>query len=156
MFIEVQKRPLGRCRIPRRRIKKISRTVTGTDHARVPRSAKWAFLNLMNIFRRADRRVVSRCCSTGTHFSVSSGVGFLALFGASVQIGVIMVEYINQLRARGRSVVDAAVEGTVAPLAAHHDDHAGSHARPAAGSYLARHLASDSQAAPSPSSSLVA
>ena len=38
---------------------------------------------------------------TGTNFSVSSGVGFLALFGVSVQIGVIMVEYINQLRARG-------------------------------------------------------
>ena len=53
---------------------------------------------------------------TGTHFSVSSGVGFLALFGASVQIGVIMVEYINQLRARGRSVVDAAVEGAVRRL----------------------------------------
>ena len=34
---------------------------------------------------------------TGTHFSVSSGVGFLALFGVSVQIGVIMMEYINQL-----------------------------------------------------------
>ena len=38
---------------------------------------------------------------TGTNFSVSSGVGFLALFGVSVQTGVIMVEYINQLRARG-------------------------------------------------------
>ena len=39
---------------------------------------------------------------THTHFSVSSGVGFLALFGVSVQTGVIMLEYINQLRARGR------------------------------------------------------
>jgi Cu/Ag efflux pump CusA len=36
----------------------------------------------------------------GTHFSVSSGVGFLVLFGVSVQVGVIMVECINQLRAR--------------------------------------------------------
>ena len=48
---------------------------------------------------------------TGTYLSVSSGVGFLALFGVSVQIGVVMVEYINQLRARGYSIVDAAVEG---------------------------------------------
>jgi len=48
---------------------------------------------------------------TGTHFSVSSGLGFLALIGVSVEIGVIMVEYINQLRVRGRSVVDAAKEG---------------------------------------------
>ena len=45
-----------------------------------------------------------RCCLTGTHFSVSSGVGFLALFGVSVQTGVIMLEYINQLRARGHTM----------------------------------------------------
>jgi len=53
---------------------------------------------------------------TGTNFSVSSGVGFLALFGVSVQTGVIMLEYINQLRARGHSVADAAVEGAVLRL----------------------------------------
>src|SRR5712692_10023262 len=50
---------------------------------------------------------------TGTNFSVSSGVGFLALFGVSVQTGVIMVEYINQLRARGHSIIDAVQEGAV-------------------------------------------
>src|SRR5258708_7181462 len=50
---------------------------------------------------------------TNTNFSVSSGVGFLALFGVSVQTGVIMVEYMNQLRARGRSVLDAARDGAV-------------------------------------------
>jgi cobalt-zinc-cadmium resistance protein CzcA len=38
---------------------------------------------------------------THTNISVSSSVGFLALFGVSVQTGVIMLEYINQLRARG-------------------------------------------------------
>ncbi|MGA7381255.1 MAG: efflux RND transporter permease subunit, partial [Terriglobales bacterium] len=48
---------------------------------------------------------------TGTHFSVSSGLGFLALIGVSVQTGVIMVEYINQLRVRGRTVREAAKEG---------------------------------------------
>ena len=48
---------------------------------------------------------------TGTHFSVSSGLGFLALIGVSVQTGVIMVEYINQLRVRGRTLHDAAREG---------------------------------------------
>jgi cobalt-zinc-cadmium resistance protein CzcA len=40
----------------------------------------------------------------------------LALFGVSVQTGVIMLEYINQLRARGRSIVDSAVEGAVLRL----------------------------------------
>jgi cobalt-zinc-cadmium resistance protein CzcA len=48
---------------------------------------------------------------TGTHFSVSSGLGFLALIGVSVEIGVIMLEYINQLRTRGLPVREAAKEG---------------------------------------------
>jgi cobalt-zinc-cadmium resistance protein CzcA len=53
---------------------------------------------------------------TGTHFSVSTGVGFLALFGVSVQTGVIMLDFINQLRSRGYSIEDAAVEGAVLRL----------------------------------------
>ncbi|MGA8493586.1 MAG: CusA/CzcA family heavy metal efflux RND transporter, partial [Terriglobales bacterium] len=53
---------------------------------------------------------------TGTNFSVSTGVGFLALFGVSVQTGVIMLEYINQLRSRRYSIEDAAVEGAVLRL----------------------------------------
>jgi cobalt-zinc-cadmium resistance protein CzcA len=53
---------------------------------------------------------------TGTYLSVSSGVGMLALFGVSVQTGVIMLEYINQLRARGHSIEDAAVDGAVLRL----------------------------------------
>jgi cobalt-zinc-cadmium resistance protein CzcA len=78
-------------------------------------SAKWACLNLVNV---AVARVGGflALLVTGTHFSVSSGVGFLALFGVSVQVGVIMVEYINQLRARGYSVVDAAIEGATRRL----------------------------------------
>ena len=78
-------------------------------------SAKWATLNLVNV---AVARLggLFALLVTGTHFSVSSGVGFLALFGVSVQTGVIMVEYINQLRARGMPVIDAAVEGAVRRL----------------------------------------
>ena len=53
---------------------------------------------------------------TRTNLSVSSGVGFLALFGVSVQTGVIMVEYINQLRARGYTIEKSAVEGAVLRL----------------------------------------
>ena len=53
---------------------------------------------------------------TGTHFSVSSGLGFLALVGVSVEIGVIMVEYINQLRTRGMMVREAAKEGAALRL----------------------------------------
>ena len=53
---------------------------------------------------------------SGTHFSVSSGIGMLALFGVSIQTGVIMIEYINQLRTRGYTVEDSAVEGAVLRL----------------------------------------
>jgi len=78
-------------------------------------SAKWACLHLVNV---AVARVggLLALFITGTHFSVSSGVGFLALFGASVQTGVIMVEYINQLRARGLPVRTAAIEGATRRL----------------------------------------
>ncbi|HME00888.1 MAG TPA: efflux RND transporter permease subunit, partial [Terriglobia bacterium] len=78
-------------------------------------SAKWATLNLVNMLVARIGGLLSLVV-TGTHFSVSSGVGFLALFGVSVQTGVIMVEYINQLRARGHSIEDAAVEGAVRRL----------------------------------------
>jgi len=53
---------------------------------------------------------------TGTNFSVSSGLGFLALMGVSVEIGVIMVEYINQLRTRGMNPREAAKEGALLRL----------------------------------------
>ena len=78
-------------------------------------SFKWATLMLANI-AMAPLGGLLALLITGTHFSVSSGVGFLALFGVCVQTGVIMLEYINQLRARGHSVMDAAVEGAVLRL----------------------------------------
>jgi cobalt-zinc-cadmium resistance protein CzcA len=78
-------------------------------------SFKWAALMLANI-AMAPLGGLLALLVTGTHFSVSSGVGFLALFGVCVQTGVIMLEYINQLRARGHSVMDAAVEGAVLRL----------------------------------------
>jgi heavy metal efflux system protein len=77
--------------------------------------AKWAFLNLVNLLV-APVGGLFALLATGTHFSVSSGIGFLALFGVSVQTGVIMVEYINQLRARGMSIADAAIEGATRRL----------------------------------------
>jgi len=78
-------------------------------------SFKWSGLMLVNI-AMAPLGGLLALLITGTHFSVSSGVGFLALFGVCVQTGVIMLEYINQLRARGHSVMDAAVEGAVLRL----------------------------------------
>ena len=79
------------------------------------KSFKWASMMLANI-AMAPLGGMLALWMTGTNFSVSSGVGFLALFGVSVQTGVIMVEYINQLRARGHRIEDAAVEGAILRL----------------------------------------
>jgi cobalt-zinc-cadmium resistance protein CzcA len=78
-------------------------------------SAKWALLILANVAMAPVGGLLALLI-TGTHFSVSSGVGFLALFGVSVQTGVIMLEYINQLRVRGHTIEDAAVDGAVLRL----------------------------------------
>ncbi len=44
---------------------------------------------------------------TGTHFSVSSAIGFLALFGVSVQTAVVYISCANELRLAGSNIVDA-------------------------------------------------
>ena len=78
-------------------------------------SFKWAVLIMANIAIAPIGGLLALLI-TGTNFSVSSGVGFLALFGVCVQTGVIMLEYINQLRARRFTIEDAAVEGAVLRL----------------------------------------
>ena len=79
------------------------------------KSFKWSMLIMANVAIAPVGGVLA-LLFTGTNFSVSSGVGFLALFGVSVQTGVIMLEYINQLRVRRYTIEDAAVEGAVLRL----------------------------------------
>jgi cobalt-zinc-cadmium resistance protein CzcA len=78
-------------------------------------SFKWAGLVMVTVLLAPIGGLMALYFS-GTHFSVSSGIGMLALFGVSVQTGVIMIEYINQLRSRGHSIEDSAVEGAVLRL----------------------------------------
>ena len=47
----------------------------------------------------------------GMPFSISAGVGFIALFGVAVLNGVVMVSYINKLREEGKSLADAVRQG---------------------------------------------
>jgi cobalt-zinc-cadmium resistance protein CzcA len=79
------------------------------------RSYKWAALILISVIM-ASVGGPAALFITHTNFSVSSAVGFLALFGVSVQTGVIMIEFINQLRASGYAIEDAAVKGAVLRL----------------------------------------
>jgi heavy metal efflux system protein len=53
---------------------------------------------------------------TGTPFSVSSGIGFLALFGVSVQTAVVYVSYANELRKDGQSITQATREAAILRL----------------------------------------
>jgi cobalt-zinc-cadmium resistance protein CzcA len=87
------------------------------------RSYKWTLLILVSVVMASVGGPLALFL-THTNFSVSSAVGFLALFGVSVEIGVIMIEFINQLRARRKPtektshehIVEAAVEGAVLRL----------------------------------------
>jgi cobalt-zinc-cadmium resistance protein CzcA len=53
---------------------------------------------------------------THTPFSASSGIGFLALFGVSVQTAILYISYANQLRRGGTSIAQAAREGAMLRL----------------------------------------
>lgn len=52
----------------------------------------------------------------GMPFSISAGVGFIALFGVAVLNGVVMVSYINKLRQEGKSIATAVWEGAMTRL----------------------------------------
>jgi cobalt-zinc-cadmium resistance protein CzcA len=53
---------------------------------------------------------------TGTPFSVSSGIGFLALFGVSVQTAVVYISYANELRRGGMGITEATREAALLRL----------------------------------------
>lgn len=53
---------------------------------------------------------------TGTPFSVSSGIGFLALFGVSVQTAVVYISYANELRLNGQRIIEATREAALLRL----------------------------------------
>jgi cobalt-zinc-cadmium resistance protein CzcA len=48
---------------------------------------------------------------TGTNFSISAAVGFISLFGVAIMDGLLMISYFNALRARGKPLQEAILEG---------------------------------------------
>jgi cobalt-zinc-cadmium resistance protein CzcA len=78
-------------------------------------SLKWAILILVNVAMASVGGLLALLI-THNNLSVSSEVGLLALFGVAVQTGVIMLEYINQMRTRGHTIEDSAIEGAVLRL----------------------------------------
>ncbi|HWQ54338.1 MAG TPA: CusA/CzcA family heavy metal efflux RND transporter [Bryobacteraceae bacterium] len=52
----------------------------------------------------------------GMHFSMSAGIGFIAVSGVAVLNGVVLVTFMNQLRGRGVPLGEAVVEGAITRL----------------------------------------
>ena len=48
---------------------------------------------------------------TGTNFSISAAVGFISLFGVAIMDGLLMISYFNTLRAEGKPLAEAVIEG---------------------------------------------
>ena len=62
---------------------------------------KFPFITVLGVMLSAPVGGIVALWITGTPFSVSSGIGFLALFGVSVLTAVVYISYVNELR-RGR------------------------------------------------------
>jgi len=77
---------------------------------------KFPFITVLGVVLSAPVGGLVALWLTGTPFSVSSGIGFLALFGVSVQTAVVYISYVNELRLAGSSLTDAIREGAILRL----------------------------------------
>jgi len=68
---------------------------------------KFPFITVLGVVLSAPVGGIVALWLTGTPFSVSSGIGFLALFGVSVQTAVVYISYVNELRRDGTGLADA-------------------------------------------------
>lgn len=77
---------------------------------------KFPFITVLGVLLSAPVGGLVALWITGTPFSVSSGVGFLALFGVSVQTAVVYISYVNELRGNGTTLADAIREAAILRL----------------------------------------
>jgi cobalt-zinc-cadmium resistance protein CzcA len=77
---------------------------------------KFPFITVLGVLLSAPVGGILAMWVTGTPFSVSSGIGFLALFGVSVQTAVVYISYVNEMRLTGTSIRQAAREGAILRL----------------------------------------
>ena len=68
---------------------------------------KFPAITVLGVLLSAPIGGILALALTGTAFSVSSGIGFLALFGVSVQTAVVYISYANELRRGGASIAGA-------------------------------------------------
>ena len=77
---------------------------------------KFPFITVLGVVLSAPVGGLVALWITGTPFSVSSGIGFLALFGVSVQTAVVYISYVNELRRSGTTLTEAVREGAILRL----------------------------------------
>jgi cobalt-zinc-cadmium resistance protein CzcA len=77
---------------------------------------KFPFITVLGVVLSAPAGGLVALWATGTPFSVSSGIGFLALFGVSVQTAVVYISYVNELRGTGTGLAEAIREGAILRL----------------------------------------
>ena len=77
---------------------------------------KFPFITVLGVVLSAPVGGLVALWITGTPFSVSSGIGFLALFGVSVQTAVVYISYVNELRLSGTGLTEAIREGAILRL----------------------------------------
>jgi cobalt-zinc-cadmium resistance protein CzcA len=77
---------------------------------------KFPFITVLGVVLSAPVGGIVALWITNTPFSVSSGIGFLALFGVSVQTAVVYISYVNELRQQGTSLAEAIREGAILRL----------------------------------------
>jgi len=77
---------------------------------------KFPFITVLGVVLSAPVGGIVALWITGTPFSVSSGIGFLALFGVSVQTAVVYISYVNELRRDGTPLAEAIREGAILRL----------------------------------------
>jgi cobalt-zinc-cadmium resistance protein CzcA len=77
---------------------------------------KFPFIIMLGVLLSAPVGGIMALWITGTPFSVSSGIGFLALFGVSVQTAVVYISYVNELRRSGTALAVAIRQGAILRL----------------------------------------
>ena len=77
---------------------------------------KFPFITVLGVVLSAPVGGIVALWITGTPFSVSSGIGFLALFGVSVQTAVVYISYVNELRLGGTPLAEAIRQGAILRL----------------------------------------
>ncbi len=77
---------------------------------------KFPFITVLGVLLSAPVGGIAALWITDTPFSVSSGVGFLALFGVSVLTAVVYISYVNELRLSGASLGEAIRTGAILRL----------------------------------------